>query len=229
MSGFQSLLILTLSTLFLASCGIVRHGVQPAPEPRADREDGRFEVGSLIQEGQASWYGPKFHGKATANGEVFNMEDLTAAHRTLPFNTVVRVTNKANNRSVNVRINDRGPYIGDRIIDLSRRAAREIDMFHAGIGDVTLHLVEAGDRPTTASNSSSRESFTVQLGSYDSRERASSEASRIRGTEVVGVEVNNRETFRVYYGNFSTPEDAEKSMRDLRRRGYDGFVKQREN
>lgn len=229
MKGFQSLLIVTLSSLFLASCGIVRHGVQPAHDARPDRKDVRFESGAMIQEGQASWYGPKFHGKATANGEIFNMEDLTAAHRTLPFNTVVRVTNKANGRSVDVRINDRGPYIGDRIIDLSRRAAREIDMFNAGIGDVTLHLVETGDRSVTSSNSSSRESFTVQLGSYDSRERASSEASRIRGTEVVGVEIGNRETWRVYYGNYSSPEDAEKGMRDLRRKGFDGFVKQREN
>ena len=79
----------------------------------------------LPQVGLASWYGPHFHRKRTADGERFNMNALTAAHRTLPFNTYVRVTNLANGRSVIVRVNDRGPFVGDRIIDLSARAARD--------------------------------------------------------------------------------------------------------
>src|SRR5690625_7849991 len=120
MTGFQSLLIVTLSSLFLASCGIVRHGVQPAHDARPDRKDERFESGALIQEGQASWYGPKFHGKATANGEIFNMEDLTAAHRTLPLNTIVLVSNKVYDRSVAVRINERGTTIEHRIMYITR-------------------------------------------------------------------------------------------------------------
>src|SRR5690625_3066361 len=140
MTGFQSLLIVTLSSLFLASCGIVRPGVQPAHDARPARKDERFERGALLQDGRASWYGPKCHGTATANGEFVKMADLTAAHRTLPSKTIVRVTNNASDRSRDVRINDRGPYIGNRIIGLARRAAREIDMFNAGIGNVTLHL-----------------------------------------------------------------------------------------
>ncbi|MBX3022181.1 MAG: septal ring lytic transglycosylase RlpA family protein [Bdellovibrionales bacterium] len=86
--------------------------------------------------GKASWYGGKFHQRKTASGERFNMAALTAAHRTLPFGTTVRVTNKANGRSVNVRINDRGPFHGGRVIDLSAAAARSIGM--GGVGLVSL-------------------------------------------------------------------------------------------
>ncbi|HAC14758.1 MAG TPA: septal ring lytic transglycosylase RlpA family lipoprotein, partial [Bacteroidetes bacterium] len=81
-----------------------------------------------LETGTASWYGPNFHGKHTANGEVYNQYELTAAHKTLPFNTVVKVTNLDNGKSVTVRINDRGPYAGRRVIDISRAAAEQIDM-----------------------------------------------------------------------------------------------------
>lgn len=88
----------------------------------------------------ASWYGPGFHGRLTANGEVYNQHDLTAAHKTLPFGTVVRVTNTQNNRQVLVRINDRGPYIEGREIDLSFRAAQELGMVDAGVVPVIMEL-----------------------------------------------------------------------------------------
>ena len=84
--------------------------------------------GRIIETGVASWYGPNFHGKLTANGEIYNMHELTAAHKTLPFNSIVRVENLSNGKSVIVRINDRGPFVKNRIIDLSRKAAQEIDM-----------------------------------------------------------------------------------------------------
>jgi peptidoglycan lytic transglycosylase len=100
------------------------------------------EFGSgLPQVGLASWYGPHFQRKRTANGERFNMNGLTAAHRTLPFNAYVRVTNLANGRSVIVRINDRGPFVGDRIIDLSAKAARELGIEEDGVARVRLELV----------------------------------------------------------------------------------------
>lgn len=86
--------------------------------------------------GQASWYGPGFHGRTTANGETFNQNALTAAHPTLPFGTRVRVTR--GNRSVVVRINDRGPYVGGRIIDLSAAAASQIGLRSIGVGSVCL-------------------------------------------------------------------------------------------
>ena len=94
----------------------------------------------------ASWYGPGFIGRRTANGEVFTSAELTAAHKTLPFNTRVRVTNLSNGRSVVVRINDRGPFKPGRVIDLSRAAARQLDMVRSGVARVRLEVldVEAG-------------------------------------------------------------------------------------
>ena len=89
-----------------------------------------------IQTGAASWYGPGFHGKRTANGETFNTHALTAAHKTLPFGTQLRVTNERTGRSVVVRINDRGPYAGGRVIDLSKAAADAVGIL--GVGTVTL-------------------------------------------------------------------------------------------
>jgi len=91
--------------------------------------------------GTASWYGGRFHGRTTANGEQYNMHELTAAHRSLPFGTLVRVINKDNGRSVIVRINDRGPYVGRRIIDLSQAAASRIGMVNAGIASVVLEVL----------------------------------------------------------------------------------------
>ena len=93
--------------------------------------------------GRASWYGPKFHGRETASGETFDMTELTAAHRTLPFGTRVRVTNEANGRSVVVRINDRGPFGERRIIDLSRKAAEVIGIKNKGVGRVKLEVLES--------------------------------------------------------------------------------------
>jgi len=93
------------------------------------------------QQGTASWYGPGFHGRKTANGERFNSQALTAAHRYLPFGTQVRVTNLNNGRSVIVRINDRGPFIGNRIIDLSAGAARSIGMISSGLAPVRLDIL----------------------------------------------------------------------------------------
>ncbi len=91
--------------------------------------------------GQASWYGAKHHGKKTASGERFNQHALTAAHRTLAFGTRVKVTNIRNNKSVTVRVNDRGPYSKGRIIDLSRAAANKIDMLNSGVAPVRLQVL----------------------------------------------------------------------------------------
>ncbi|MBB4053703.1 rare lipoprotein A [Devosia subaequoris] len=91
--------------------------------------------------GIASWYGPGFHGRTTANGERYNMHEMTAAHKTLKFGTKVKVTNNTNGKSVVVRINDRGPYVGERVIDLSRSAANAIDMIGPGTANVTIEVL----------------------------------------------------------------------------------------
>jgi len=104
----------------------------------ADESQARASIG------EASWYGGKFHGRTTASGEPFDMDQLTAAHRSLPFGSRVRVTNQATNDSVVVRINDRGPYAGNRVIDLSRAAARAVRLIGPGVAPVRLEVLGAG-------------------------------------------------------------------------------------
>ena len=212
------LLLFAVSITMITSCGIVRETtVIPS------------EKGAILGQGVASWYGPDFHGKATANGEIYNMNDLTAAHRTLPFNTVVLVENLENGRSVVVRINDRGPYVDNRIIDLSRQAAREIDMINAGIAPVELFLIEEGDRPITTQHTSNRESYTVQIASFEREQDAINHSNTVSGSRVERVGMGNNTVYRVYYGVYNSREAATRAQRDLASRGIHGFVKQAEN
>lgn len=102
------------------------------------------------QMGIASYYGERFHGRKTANGERFNKNELTAAHRSYPFGTVLQVTNLRNNKTVTVRVNDRGPYVGGRIIDLSKRAARDLGFVGNGVAHVEIEVL-GGKKPTKAS------------------------------------------------------------------------------
>jgi rare lipoprotein A len=124
---------LVLAGVVLSSgCSLATRPNPPAPFP----ERGQTETGI------ASWYGPDYHGRTTANGETYDMEAMTAAHRTLAFGTVVRVDHLGSGRSIRVRINDRGPFVDGRIIDLSRRAARELDMIGSGLARVRVTVVE---------------------------------------------------------------------------------------
>ena len=104
-----------------------------------------ISTAKAYQVGVASYYGKKFHGRLTANGEVFNMYKLTAAHRVLPLGTVIKVTHLANGRWVVVEVNDRGPFIEGRILDLSFAAALELELVEAGTGEVMIEIVEPGD------------------------------------------------------------------------------------
>lgn len=123
----------------------------------------REDADVVLQEGVASWYGPGFHGRRTSSGEIYDADDTTAAHRTLPFDTVVRVVDTETEQSVSVRINDRGPYVGDRIIDLSRAAAEALGMLESGTAHVRLELVEAGG---PIPDDISQKRYTIQLGEY---------------------------------------------------------------
>jgi len=98
----------------------------------------------LTLEGVASYYAHDFHGRKTANGEIYNMYDMTAAHKSFPFNTIVRVRNLSNDKNIIVRINDRGPFVVGRIIDLSLGAAQKIDMVQSGTTQVRLEVLEWG-------------------------------------------------------------------------------------
>ena len=125
--------------LFISSCGTLSRTPKDKPKvPPSISFPDENAAGQKIEEGRASWYGPNFHGNLTANGERFDMRKLTAAHRTLPFNTVLKVKNLDNGKEVMVRINDRGPFAKNRIIDLSRRAATKIDMIGTGTARVAL-------------------------------------------------------------------------------------------
>jgi rare lipoprotein A len=92
--------------------------------------------------GKASYYGPKFHGKKTASGEIFDQNAMTAAHKSLPFGTVCRVTNRANKKSVIVRINDRGPFVGNRILDLSYQAMKMLDGLRSGVINARIEIIK---------------------------------------------------------------------------------------
>jgi rare lipoprotein A len=135
-----------------------RAKVPPPPAPLGYRE-----------EGNASWYGVPFNGRRASNGEIYDMYKLTAAHRTLPFDTVVRVTNLNNGKSATVRIIDRGPFVENRIIDLSLAAARQIESVGPGVVPIRLEVISGAPDPTAGF-------FTVQVGAF--RERANAERLR---------------------------------------------------
>ena len=128
-----------------------------------------------IQTGLASWYGPGFHGKRTASGEIFNMYELTAAHRTFPIGSYVMVTNLENGKSVCVRINDRGPFVRGRIIDLSYAAARLIDLIGPGVAPVRVELL-AYEKPTykkmTYKKIRRGKIIAIQVGAFIEKENA---------------------------------------------------------
>jgi len=111
--------------------------VKPAPK--------FFDKSKTIFKGVSSYYGKDFHGKLTANGEVFDMYGITAAHKTIPLNTVVRVTNLDNSKSIILRINDRGPYIEGRMLDCSYGAAKKLGFINAGMANVEMKVIEWGD------------------------------------------------------------------------------------
>lgn len=119
-----------------------------------------------VQKGLASWYGPDFHGKLTSNSEIYNMHAMTAAHKTLPFGTYVKVTNLNSGKSVVVRINDRGPFVKGRIIDLSFAAARKLGMSSSGIAPVKIKVLKK------FSPRKSSQKFSVQVGSYTLKKNA---------------------------------------------------------
>lgn len=215
---FKILSLYLLAFYLLTACGISRRGT----------DFSKAEATTVIEEGVSSWYGPNFNGKLTANGEIYDMNGLTAAHRTLPFGTILLVENLDNGKTVQVRINDRGPYAKDRIIDLSKGAAEEIEMIGPGTANVRLFLLE-GDLKNSRITDIKVPTYTVQLGSYQDKREAQKHAEEVKGGRVETVEVNNQTFYRVYVGTYTDAEDARKEMTRLNRLGFAGFVKQIEN
>lgn len=132
---------------------------QPAVASRSPKKPAALPVG-YTEEGVASWYGIPYHGRRAADGEIYDMETLVAAHRLMPFNTWLKVTNEANQKSVQVRVIDRGPFVDGRIIDLSKAAAREIGLLGPGVGRVRLEVIAApADIPAN-------DFYAVQVGAF---------------------------------------------------------------
>lgn len=186
--------------------------------------------------GVASWYGPDFHDKLTANGEIYNMYDMTAAHKTLPMHTMLKVTNRKNGLSAIVRVNDRGPFVGTRIIDLSNAAARKIKMVGAGTASVTLEVLgfySKNRRPAIQTKPKPRvkkitpvvkqvkkpvkvnltTSYALQIASFSNIEGAlkvQEQYDSIDGynTVIKDIETDNGRFFKVYLKGFKTQEEA---------------------
>lgn len=170
--ALRALAMCSLVVLLAAGCArrppVSTRRPPPAPPVTTTGPAGRAPAKPLppgvYEEGLASWYGIPYHGRRAANGEIYDMHKMTAAHRTLPFDTIVRVSNLKNGRKTEVRITDRGPFVDGRVIDLSLAAAEAIDMVAAGVAPVRLELL-SGPHPLSGK-------FTVQVGAFQVRENA---------------------------------------------------------
>jgi rare lipoprotein A len=203
-----------LLSLLAAACAS-RSPVRPAPSgPPAS---------GWTEEGIASWYGGRdgFEGKPTASGEIYDSSLLTAAHRELPLGTIVDVTNLDNGQTVRVRINDRGPFVAGRVIDLSRAAAGEIGLVGPGVGPVRLSVVTSGVVQELVSPSGR---WAVQVGSFADRSRAERHAERVRGTGRTVFLEPYRGLSRVKVGPFDARREAEHELESLEDEGFEGIV-----
>ena len=181
-------------------------------------ERGRVRIG-WTERGQASWYGNPFHGQRTASGERYDMYMMTAAHRELPLNTIVEVRNLDNDRRVQVRVNDRGPFVKGRILDLSYAAARELDMVRMGTAEIELRVIEMGD-PLLAPG----DVLTVQVAAFQDRSRADDLVARLTPDFPEAHIEEAAPWYRVRVGAYTDSASAEDVRERLRRRGFLSIV-----
>lgn len=184
-----------------------------------------------IERGVASWYGEKFHGRSTSSGEAYDMYAMTAAHKTLPLPSYVRVTNLQNGRSIVVRVNDRGPFVDNRIIDLSYAAAMKLDMIRDGTAMVELVAMEGGGAPPPPEPAvAAPDSMWVQVGAFGSAENADRLAGQLRGHGLQRVtvhrdEVGGRSLYRVRVGPVAGVEDYDRVVARMADLGiHDSFL-----
>ena len=246
MNRHLSLLIAVAVALLLAACGGPTYttSVLNTPETRelkgyekpylvnGKRYDPLRSHEGFVQEGVASWYGEKFHGRKTSNGEVYDMHAMTAAHKTLPLGIYVRVRNRGNGREAVVRLNDRGPFVKNRVIDLSYAAAKKLGVDGPGTAPV---LVEAlGYRKTDRGGQVAYKqpdsyrvgTFSIQVGAFAVEDNARRLASQLRGrhgaASVNKGRVDGRVFYRVRAGRYRTLEEAEAARRRFASNGYPG-------
>jgi len=203
---YLKLISLTLMLIFLPACRSNKPELSPTP--------------GYTETGLASWYGPGFHGQKTSSLEVYNMHDLTAAHRTLPFGTMVMVTNLANGRNVNVRINDRGPFVKNRIIDLSYAAARMLGIVGSGTARVRVEVI--GYNPALEKSEG-----LVQLGSFARMENAQQIYLALKedfpGIFISPFQLNEKIYYRVRI-RAGSEKEARKLAEKLAARGYPALL-----
>lgn len=202
-----------VALLLLAACA--RAILTPSPTP--------VFVG-YEETGQASWYGYPYHGRQAASGEVYDMSDLTAAHRTLPFGTWVTVENLLNRRTVDARITDRGPFRDNRILDLSQAAARVLGAIEPGVIPVRLRVIALPGSTRWAQGTA----FSVQVASFTSEQRASVLKDLLdrtwQETYVQRAEVGGRTVYRVRVGPYATRQEARDVAQRLSEAGYTVIV-----
>ncbi len=203
---------------------------------------------NFFQRGMASYYADKFEGRITASGEIYTQTKLTAAHQELPFGTFVKVTNLDNGNSVVVLVNDRGPYIGNRIIDISKKAAVKLDFVEKGLTEVSIEVVEQGngaDKLTDILNTDNKKTkgeyyklrtskyqpsgYGVQIASYAeiaNLMRIADNINRSMKKELTIQVVNyqNSKAYRIIIGNFKSKEEANKYKTSLQKDYHDCFV-----
>jgi rare lipoprotein A len=198
---------------------------QPAPEPTptpkpSEKPKDEAKKGKT-EKGLASWYGEPYHGRRTASGEIYDMHEMTAAHRTLAFGTVVKVTRRDTGADVKVRINDRGPFVRDRIIDLSYAAAKKIDLDVDGVAPVKVVVVGFEDLPKKTAKEKARaaehpkgeDCLWIQVGAFGDIDNARRAERRLEdaGETAVIIEGPNG-LHRVRLGPFDNPKDAVKAL-----------------
>lgn len=240
----RNLFISVVLATLLSACAAHRTQVIDTPETRGlkgwqkpykvdgERYDPLLSHEGFVQDGLASWYGEDFHGGPTSNGETYNMHALTAAHKTLPLGVYVRVRNKRNGSEVVVRINDRGPFVRERIIDLSFAAAKQLGITDAGTAPVHIEALgyrlddSAGPAPYLPPASYDAGDFAIQIAAFTNRENAERLASRMRksyGTAAIqDATIRGNRFFRVRVGSFGSLIKAEKARGEFERGGYPG-------
>jgi rare lipoprotein A len=213
MTGVRRHLPLVVASAALALlAGCSRAVMTPPSVPSVPPVAGMEEVG------MASWYGAPHHGRRTASGEVFDMHQLTAAHRTLPFGTRLLVTNRDTSQSAEVRVNDRGPFVEGRILDVSYAAARLLGAMGSGLIPVRVRVLSLPAR------SSGDGPYTVQIGSFTTRARAEALRDTVTGATIAETTVAGETVYRVRVGAYPDRTRAGAAARDLTTRGYRALV-----
>ena len=183
------------------------------------KKDGPAQGGIYYREqGIASWYGAEFHQKPTANGEIYDMHAMTAAHRTLPLGTWVTVTDLNTKQSINVRINDRGPFVKDRIIDLSVSAAKELGIYEKGTGLVEVCCLFSERMLQNELG------YWVQLGAFKDRTRAQEITGKLRKQGSQAQIITSGSLHRIRVGPFSCADDAYRTLDIFKEQGVSAYV-----